>query len=98
MNEARPDQHFWFRGAWFWVGPNMIHIMEVPNPDPKEGRPEHGGEDRHVCLGIEQLEPLIAKLEQARVTFTRAVNGRRAIFFRDPDANTIEVFETKNWM
>jgi hypothetical protein len=29
----------------------MIHLMELPNPDPTElaARPEHGGRDRHMC-------------------------------------------------
>jgi hypothetical protein len=29
----------------------MIHLMELPNPDPLEGRPAHGGRDRHTCVG-----------------------------------------------
>lgn len=29
----------------------MIHLMELPNPDPLEGRPQHGGRDRHFCVG-----------------------------------------------
>ncbi len=31
----------------------QIHLMELPNPDPTELdlRPEHGGRDRHVCVG-----------------------------------------------
>jgi len=28
---------------WFWLGNEMIHLMVLPNPDPMEGRPEHGG-------------------------------------------------------
>ena len=27
-------------GAWFWLGPEMIHLMVLPNPDPMNGRPE----------------------------------------------------------
>lgn len=50
INEARPDEKLPYKGAWLWVGSEMIHLMELPNPDPFEGRPEHGGRDRHVCL------------------------------------------------
>ena len=50
MNKARPDDKLPYKGAWLWVGPEMIHLMELPNPDPMDGRPEHGGRDRHVCL------------------------------------------------
>ncbi len=42
-------------GRWLWIGPEMIHLMELPNPDPMEGRPEHGGRDRHVCVGLKSV-------------------------------------------
>lgn len=42
-------------GRWLWIGPEMIHLMELPNPDPMEGRPEHGGRDRHVCIGVHSV-------------------------------------------
>ncbi|BBH08247.1 Lactoylglutathione lyase / glyoxalase I family protein [Prunus dulcis] len=46
INEARPHDKLPYRGAWLWVGSEMIHLMELPNPDPLTGRPEHGGRDR----------------------------------------------------
>ena len=48
------------RGAWLWIGPEMIHLMELPNPDPVEGRPEHGGRDRHFCIGVENIDALVS--------------------------------------
>jgi glyoxylase I family protein len=51
VNPARPDAKLPYRGTWLWIGPEMIHLMELPNPDPVEGRPEHGGRDRHFCIG-----------------------------------------------
>jgi hypothetical protein len=33
----------------------MIHLMELPNPDPLTGRPEHGGRDRHTCMAIKDV-------------------------------------------
>ena len=50
VNPERPDDKLPYKGAWLWVGGEMIHLMELPNPDPMDGRPEHGGRDRHVCL------------------------------------------------
>ena len=50
VNPERPDDKLPYKGAWLWVGGEMIHLMELPNPDPMNGRPEHGGRDRHVCL------------------------------------------------
>lgn len=32
-----------FDGAFLRAGSSQIHLMELPNPDPLEGRPEHGG-------------------------------------------------------
>jgi glyoxylase I family protein len=71
--------------------------MELPNPDPLDGRPEHGGRDRHACVGVAALAPLAARLEAAGVPFTRSRSGRPALFFRDPDANTLEVAELEAW-
>ena len=113
MNPDRPDKKLPYRGAWLWIGSEMIHLMELPNPDPKDGRPEHGGRDRHFCVGIENMDPLVEKLRNANITFTESMSGRRAVFFRDPgrppvspvtshvcgclDMNCLEVFETKAW-
>lgn len=32
-----------FKGAFMRAGNSQIHLMELPNPDPKQGRPDHGG-------------------------------------------------------
>ncbi|KAL9270345.1 Glyoxylase I 4-like protein [Drosera capensis] len=52
INEARPADKLPYRGAWLWVGSEMIHLMELPNPDLLTGRPAHGGRDRHACILI----------------------------------------------
>ena len=43
INPERPHDKLPYRGEWLWIGPEMIHLMELPNPDPMDGRPEHGG-------------------------------------------------------
>lgn len=58
INEARPHDKLPYRGAWLWVGDEMIHLMELPNPDPLTGRPEHGGRDRHACIAIKNVTKL----------------------------------------
>lgn len=55
INEARPHHKLPFRGAWLWVGSEMIHLMELPNPDPVTGRPKHGGRDRHICITVQDI-------------------------------------------
>uniref|UniRef100_A0A5B7CB55 VOC domain-containing protein n=1 Tax=Davidia involucrata TaxID=16924 RepID=A0A5B7CB55_DAVIN len=90
INEARPHDKLPYRGAWLWVGSEMIHLMELPNPDPLTGRPEHGGRDRHTCIAIRDVSKLKAILDKAGVPYTLSRSGRPAIFTRDPDANALE--------
>ena len=87
----RPD--LGYPGAWLRVGRAQIHLLELPNPDPVEGRPAHGGRDRHLALTVVDLAPLIACLEAARLSFTLSRSGRRALFCRDPDGNALELIE-----
>ncbi|KIZ02999.1 hypothetical protein MNEG_4957 [Monoraphidium neglectum] len=95
INPDRPHSKLPYRGAWLWIGPEMIHLMELPNPDPADAatRPQHGGRDRHFCIAVADVGPLTAKLDAAGVPYTRSASGRPAIFFRDPDANVIECVE-----
>ncbi|KAH6828502.1 Lactoylglutathione lyase / glyoxalase I family protein [Perilla frutescens var. hirtella] len=90
INEARPHDKLPYRGAWLWVGPGMIHLMELPNPDPLTGRPEHGGRDRHACLAIRDVSKLKDILDKAGIPYTLSRSGRPAIFTRDPDTNALE--------
>jgi glyoxylase I family protein len=77
----------------------MIHLMEVPNPDPTDLalRPAHGGRDRHACFGVDSCDQLAAALSAKGVPFTRSASGRPALFFRDPDGNTLECAEMDRW-
>ncbi|XP_077247916.1 lactoylglutathione lyase / glyoxalase I family protein isoform X2 [Tasmannia lanceolata] len=90
INEARPHEKLPYRGAWLWVGSEMIHLMELPNPDPLTGRPEHGGRDRHACLSIQDVNKLKAIFDKAGISYTLSRSGRPAIFARDPDGNALE--------
>lgn len=93
INPHRPD--FAYDGAWLDIGDKgqQIHLMKLPNPDSVEGRPAHGGRDRHVALVVEDLEALAQRLEQAGYEFSRSKSGRAAFFCRDPDGNAIEFSE-----
>ena len=61
--------------------------------DPVEGRPAHGGRDRHVAMCVDQLHILENKLYESGIDFTRSKSGRKAIFCRDPDGNGVELIE-----
>ncbi|CAG9460473.1 unnamed protein product [Pedinophyceae sp. YPF-701] len=95
LNPERPHDKLPYDGAWLWIGSEMIHLMELPNPDPtdSESRPTHGGRDRHFCIAVEDLDPLVQRLDRAEVQYTKSKSGRAAVFFRDPDMNTIEVVQ-----
>lgn len=88
---ARPD--LGFPGAWLAVGEHQIHLLELPNPDPVEGRPEHGGRDRHLALKVADLGRLTDRLERAGIDYSLSKSGRAALFCRDPDGNGLEFIQ-----
>lgn len=92
VDANRPD--LGYPGAWLNVQGQQIHLLELPNPDPREGRPTHGGRDRHVAFAIDDLQSLITRLTGASMTYTLSRSGRRALFCRDPDGNALEFIET----
>ena len=91
IDESRPD--LGYPGAWLNIGQQQIHLLELPNPDPVDGRPQHGGRDRHTALLTDDLDKLISKLKVNKVIYTFSKSGRRALFCRDPDGNAIEIIE-----
>jgi glyoxylase I family protein len=70
-----------------------VHLIELPNPDPITGRPAHGGRDRHVALHVDSIDVLRADLDQADISYTLSVSGRKALFCRDRDGNALEFIE-----
>jgi glyoxylase I family protein len=92
VEPGRPD--LGYPGAWLRVGALQIHLLELPNPDPLQGRPTHGGRDRHLALTVADIDALQAALEAAGVGFTPSRSGRRALFCRDPDQNALEFVES----
>lgn len=88
LDPTRPE--FGFPGAWLDVGDLQIHLLQLQNPDPVTGRPEHGGRDRHIAFSVTELEDLRRALEEAGIPYTWSRSGRRALFCRDPDGNALE--------
>jgi catechol 2,3-dioxygenase-like lactoylglutathione lyase family enzyme len=90
----RPDLPY--PGAWYDLGDGQqLHLMQLPNPDAGTARPEHGGRDRHIALGVRDVAALRARLDAARIVCTPSKSGRPALFCRDPDANTLEFVEAR---
>ena len=88
---ARPAMSF--DGTWYDLGAAQIHLICLPNPDPVEGRPAHGGRDRHPALAVTGWEELKNKLDAEGIAYTLSRSGRRALFLRDPDGNALELIE-----
>ncbi len=82
-----------FPGAWLQIGEQQIHLLELDNPDPTTGRPEHGGRDRHVALHCSNVDALREELEKNNIAFTLSISGRKALFCRDRDGNALEFIE-----
>jgi catechol 2,3-dioxygenase-like lactoylglutathione lyase family enzyme len=93
LNQHRPN--FPFDGAWLDLNAEgqQLHLMQLPNPDSKEGRPEHGGKDKHIALVVDDLEALAERLEAAGVIWSRSTSGRAAVVCRHPDGNALEFAE-----
>jgi glyoxylase I family protein len=89
VDPQRPD--LGFPGAWLNIGEQQIHLLELPNPDPTVGRPDHGGRDRHTALQVDDFEQMRTRLDQADIPYTLSRSGRQALFCRDPDGNAIEL-------
>ncbi|MCU7917670.1 MAG: VOC family protein [Candidatus Thiodiazotropha sp. (ex Epidulcina cf. delphinae)] len=89
IDPSRPD--LGFPGAWLNVGDRQIHLLELANSDPLEGRPKHGGRDRHIALITDDLTAMRAKLDRTGIEYTLSRSGRQALFCRDPDQNAVEL-------
>ncbi|HEY8095823.1 MAG TPA: VOC family protein [Methylobacter sp.] len=87
----RPD--LGFPGAWLQLGAQQIHLLELANPDPTTGRPEHGGRDRHIALSVPDLAPVREVLDNNAIAYTLSKSGRQALFCRDPDGNALEILQ-----
>lgn len=94
QDHNRPD--LGYPGAWLQVGDGQIHLLELPNPDSVENRPEHGGRDRHLAMSVSDLDLVTVALEKANIDYTPSKSGRRALFCRDVDGNAIELIEKTN--
>jgi len=91
QDAGRPD--LGYPGAWLNIGDQQIHLLELPNPDPLENRPQHGGRDRHLAFRIDELSGLVETLERGNIDYTLSKSGRKALFCRDPDGNALEFIE-----
>lgn len=94
VDASRPD--LGYPGAWLWINAaQQIHLLQVPNPDPTDHRPAHGGRDRHTAVSVDDIEALERRMKDTGIAYTRSRSGRKALFCRDPDGNAWEFIETQ---
>lgn len=83
-----------FDGVWYEIGEQQIHLLASADTPPLEANPLSGRE-RHVALGIADLDQAVEVLQRYGIDFRLSASGRRALFCRDPDGNTLELGELK---
>ena len=87
LTEIPRPKSFDFPGAWFQVGPEVIHLLGAPTPDVK-GR-------RHFCLDVSDVHSAARYLEArglpVRWDTKYKIEGIDRFFTDDPDGNRVEI-------
>ena len=82
----RPES-FDFPGAWFQVGPEVIHLLGQAHPDAR-GR-------RHFCLWVADIHAAAKHLTEKGLPVTwdtkYKIPGVDRFFTEDPDGNRVEI-------
>lgn len=84
-----------FSGIWYQIGAQQIHLLEVNKNTTQIDNSIHGGRDNHLALNVDNLDHIISLLEQKSIAFSLSHSGRKALFFRDPDDNILEIIESE---
>ena len=90
---SRPDMAF--PGIWLNIGKQQIHLINLDYAS-SEATAEHPGRDAHFAISVNDINKIEQKLDREGVPYTLSKSGRKALFFRDPDGNAIEIIEQKN--
>jgi len=87
---ARPE--LGFEGIFYALdGGHQLHLMRLDSPYRDCALPAHGGRDRHIALGVDDLDKVRTRLDSAGISYTTSRSGRAALFCRDPDGNAVEL-------
>lgn len=83
-----------FPGYWVDLHAGQsLHIMQLDNPVEGIQRPEHGGRDYHFALRVDSINEFVKKLDKMQKPYTLSRSGRKALFTKDLDNNSLELFE-----
>ena len=82
----RPES-FDFPGAWFRIGPNVLHLLEKPEPDTASAR--------HFCIWVSDIRKAAAHAESQGWAVAWQLKHKipcvDRFFLSDPDGNRIEI-------
>jgi len=86
LQEIPRPPTFDFGGAWYQIGPEVLHLVSRP-----QGYPEA---PHHFCLSVEDIEQAARVIESAGYVLTwdtrYKISGIDRFFVRDPDGNRVE--------
>ena len=81
-----------FEGVWYGLTDGQqLHLMLLDNPYEGCEKPAHGGRDHHIALQSSDFDQMRTNLDEAGINYSMSRSGRKALFCRDPDGNTIEL-------
>lgn len=84
------DRTLKYPGAWYQLGTVQIHLIVDTEMMPLQP-PEKWGRDRHLALGVHDLDAAKADLLAHGCEMQISASGRAALFTQDPDGNVIEL-------
>jgi catechol 2,3-dioxygenase-like lactoylglutathione lyase family enzyme len=91
LKEIPRPKSFDFPGAWLQVGPEVIHLLGQPTPDPR-GR-------RHFCLWVSDVHSAARYIETkglpVRWDTKYKIEDIDRFFTEDPDGNRVEIQGTE---
>jgi glyoxylase I family protein len=85
------ERNLSFAGVWYQLGPVQIHLIVADAVIGDRVNTEKWGRNRHLALGVTDIEAMKQHLEVCGCAFQRSASGRAALFVADPDDNLIEL-------
>lgn len=88
----RIDRTLKYPGAWYQIGDFQIHLIEDVNYRANGEIDLHKStRNRHIALGVRDLDAAKQQLLAANCVVKMSNSGRAALFTQDPDGNAIEL-------
>ncbi|WP_377889499.1 VOC family protein [Alkalihalobacillus sp. R86527] len=88
----RPD--FGFKGAWYQVGNQQLHLIEYPSSSSLRNTSELDSKVGHFAIRVKDYDECVKWLSKKEVEFYEnrtSRSGFAQIFVADPDGNLVEL-------